>query len=285
MCGIKTSLCGATWRRVAKEESLESAGARASCFVLPPKVSLMELYEPINTLKAVDDNIWIVDGPIVRMAMYGLRTPFPTRMTLVRLSNGDLWCHSPTELTPDLKRQVDQLGPVKHLISPNKIHYAHIAAWAAAYPDAIAWASPGVRERAAQQNIAVSFQADLADQPAPDWAADLDQIIFRGSRFMDEVVFFHRPSSTLILTDLIENFEPEKVPWHYRWLLKVGGNAEPDGKTPFDLRLTFWGNKAQAHQCFQQMLAWQPQRILVAHGRWYEQNGTAELQRAFRWLA
>ncbi|WP_254564947.1 hypothetical protein [Oscillatoria sp. HE19RPO] len=47
------------------------------------------LYEPIGTLKAVDENIWIADGPIVKMAMYGTSIPFPTRMTLVRLRNGE----------------------------------------------------------------------------------------------------------------------------------------------------------------------------------------------------
>ncbi|WP_228060437.1 hypothetical protein [Coleofasciculus sp. LEGE 07092] len=34
----------------------------------------IELYEPINTLKPVDEGIWIVDGLIVIMAMYGTRT-------------------------------------------------------------------------------------------------------------------------------------------------------------------------------------------------------------------
>ncbi|NES96943.1 MAG: DUF4336 domain-containing protein [Desertifilum sp. SIO1I2] len=219
------------------------------------------------------------------MAMYGTRIPFPTRMTIVRLNNGDLWCHSPIELTPELQQQIEALGTVKHLISPNKIHYAHIGAWSKAYPDAIAWASPGVRERAKEQKIEVEFQADLQEKPSPEWVTELDQLIFRGSRFMDEVVFFHRASSTLILTDLIENFEPQKVPWYYRWMLAIGGNVDPDGKTPRDLQFTFWGNQEQARQCFQQMLAWNPQKVIVAHGRWYENNGTAELNRAFRWLA
>jgi hypothetical protein len=91
------------------------------------------LYEPINLLKQVDEDIWIVDGSIVQMAMYGAKVPFPTRMTIVRLSTGDLWCHSPTELTPELKAQIDSLGSLRHLISPNKIHYAHIGAWTSAY--------------------------------------------------------------------------------------------------------------------------------------------------------
>ena len=62
------------------------------------------------------------------------------------------------------------------------------------YPGATAWASPGVRERAASQNIEVEFDSDLGDEPEPAWRENLDQLIFHGSRFMEEVVFFHHPS-------------------------------------------------------------------------------------------
>ena len=244
----------------------------------------IKLYEPINTLKQVGEDIWIVDGPIVKMALYGIAVPFPTRMTIVRLSSRELWCHSPTKLTPNLKAQIDSLGSVRHLISPNKIHYVHIGEWASAYPEAIAWASPGVRDRAAHQQIDVAFDADLADKPPPQWSEDLDQFIFQGSRVMDEVVFFHRKSAILILADLIENFETEKVSKWFRWLLSLAGIVDPDGKTPLDLQMTFWGQKAQARRGLKRMLQWNPEKVILAHGRWYENNGTAELCRAFRWL-
>ena len=245
---------------------------------------VIKLYEPINLLKPIGENIWIVDGSIVQMAMYGTKVPFPTRMTIVRLSYGELWCHSPTELTLELKAQIDSLGSLRHLISPNKIHYAHIGAWAKAYPEAVAWASPGVRDRAAQQKIEVNFDADLKDEPPPQWVADLDQLIFRGSRFMEEVVFFHRRSATLILADLIENFEPDKVSQRFHWLLKLAGCADPDGKIPLDLRMTFFGKKEQARSCLKRILQWNFEKVILSHGRWYEHNGTAELRRAFRWL-
>ncbi|NEO29823.1 MAG: DUF4336 domain-containing protein [Symploca sp. SIO3C6] len=245
---------------------------------------VLKLYEPINILKQVDENIWIVDGPIVQMTMYGVTIPFPTRMTIVRLSNGELWCHSPTQLTLELIGQINSVGSVAHLISPNKIHYVHINSWAVAYPEATTWASPGVRARAAQQKIEVSFDGDLEDEPPAQWVEDLDQLIFRGSRFMDEVVFFHRQSRTLIVTDLIENFEADKVSKRFGWLLQLVGVVDPDGKTPWDLRMTFWGQKEHARSCLKRMLEWKPQKVILAHGRWYENNGTAELRRAFRWL-
>lgn len=244
----------------------------------------IQLYEPINLLKQVGEDIWLVDGSIVKMAMYGTKIPFPTRMTIVRLSSGELWCHSPTALTLALKAQIDSLGSLRHLISPNKLHYAHIGDWTKAYPEAIAWASPGVRERAAQQKIEVSFDADLEDDPPSEWDTDLDQLIFRGSRYMTEVVFFHRKSSTLILADLIENFESSKVSQRFHWLLKLAGILDPDGKIPLDLRMTFWGHKEQARRGLKRILQWNPEKIIIAHGRWYENNGTAELRRAFRWL-
>jgi hypothetical protein len=244
----------------------------------------VKLYEPLNTLKPVGENLWMVDGPVVRMSYLGGSFPFPTRMVVVRLSNGGLYLWSPTEPVAGLRSQIDALGAVRHLVSPNKLHYAHIAAWQRAYPEATAWASPGVHRRAASQHIDVSFDADLGDEPEPAWHEDLDQLVFRGSRLLEEVVFFHRKTRTLLLADLIENFETQKVAGLHGWLVRLAGAADPDGKAPLDLRLTFLGRKAKARSSLQRMLAWEPERVIMAHGRPYERDGTAELRRAFRWL-
>lgn len=243
------------------------------------------LYEPIHLLKPVAPDIWIADGPIVRMAApLGMSAPFTTRMTIVRLDDGGLWCHSPIAPDEGLFAALDAIGPVRHLVSPNKLHYAHIAAWKARYPEALAWASPGVRERAASQRIAVGFDRDLYDVPPPAWSADFDQLLFRGSRVFTEVVFLHRTSATLILTDLIENFEAPKLTGGMRAIARFGGVLDPDGKAPLDMRFTFKDREA-ARDCLRRMLAWRPQRIVLAHGRWYAQDGEAELRRAFRWLS
>ena len=101
---------------------------------------------------------------------------------------------------------------------------------------------------------------------------------------MEEVVFFHRTTRTLILADLIENFEPQKMWGAYRWLVRLAGAADPDGKAPIDLRLTFLGRKDAARVSLERMLAWKPEKVVMAHGRCYDRNGTAELRRAFRWL-
>lgn len=239
----------------------------------------MEMYSPIQVLKPVADDIWIVDGSIISFK----GVPFPTRMTVVRLASGDLLIHSPVDLSDKLKADIDRLGEVKHLVSPNRIHYWWINQWSIAYPDAIKWASPGSQKAALQQGW--GFDRDLVNTPDPAWSADVDQLIVTGSRLLEEVVFFHKPSKTLILADLIENFEGVKIQSGFlRMMMKLAGNLDPDGKLPIDLRLSYFGRHDVLRESLKHMLNWQPEKIILAHGRWYSSNGSAELRRAFRWL-
>jgi len=241
-------------------------------------------YEPINCLKPVADQVWIVDGPLIDFQYLGLRIPFPTRMTILRLADGSLWIHSPTGLAPTVQRQVDALGPVRHLIAPNTIHYAWIPDWKSAYPAAATHAAPGVCARARRMGIAIDIDRELGDAPDPDWAGQIDQVLVHGA-VLSEVVFFHRRSRTLILTDLIENFEPHRLRsrW-WRLLVRLSGAMDPDGKAPIDMRLTFLGHRKALRAAVRRMIAWHPDRVILAHGRWYDRDGAAELARAFRWL-
>jgi hypothetical protein len=101
---------------------------------------------------------------------------------------------------------------------------------------------------------------------------------------MTEFVFFHRSTRTLVLTDCIENFEaPQLAAAWMRWLARLGGVLDPDGQTPRDLRGTFWKNRSQVARTVDKLVSWNPERIILAHGRWYPRDGTAELQRALRW--
>jgi hypothetical protein len=79
-----------------------------------------------------------------------LPLPFTTRMTVVRLSNGNLFLQSPIKFDEVLASELQRMGTIRHLVSPNQFHYAHIGEWSKAFPDAIPWASPRVRQRAPQ---------------------------------------------------------------------------------------------------------------------------------------
>lgn len=244
----------------------------------------IKLYEPLFQLKPIAENIWVVDGPAIEMPFGLAKVPFSTRMTVVRLANGKLWCHSPIEPTQALIDSLNQLGEVAYLIGPNKLHYAYLQAWKDLYPSAQVWLAPGIDQRARAQKMPLPQGQELTDQAPPSWSAELDQVLFKGSRFMQEAVFFHKASKTLILTDMIENIETHQMKTHQRLLFKLGDNAYPHGKTPRDLRLTFIGKKTTARASLETLKNWKPEKIILAHGQCFLENGQEELSRVFNWV-
>lgn len=238
-------------------------------------------YPPLNTLKAIADDVWIVDGPVIRFGAPLVKMPFPTRMTIVRVDRDALFIHSPTPLPDELKAEVDALGTPRWIVGPNRIHYWWIPDWRSAYPNAAIYLAPRIREQAAGR---IDFPAhELSAASGYPWDAAIATLPMPGS-FMTEFEFFHRASRTLVLTDLIENFEPEKLGRAARWLAWFGGALDPDGQTPRDMRLTYARNKAELRAAVETMIAWKPERVVLAHGRWYEHNAEQELRRALRWL-
>ncbi len=230
----------------------------------------------VPRLERIDDGIWIAEGPTVSFYSF----PYSTRMTLVRLSGGDLWACSPIELDDDLEREVRDLGPLRHLVSPNKIHHLFLDAWAKAWPQAKLYASPGLARRRRD----LSFAAELGDDPDPAWAGDIDQVVFHGSFAMEEVVFFHRASRSAIFTDLIQKFDPAHLGGWRGLVMKLDGLVGPNGSTPREWRLSFW-NRAAARRALHAAMAWNPERLIIAHGEWVRHDGRRALESSLAWMA
>jgi hypothetical protein len=248
-------------------------------------MAIVETYPPTDTLKPVAEGVWIVDGPVIRFGYLGLRFPFPTRASVVRLGGGGLWVHSPTQLSPALEGELRSLGPVEHLVAPNRIHYWWLGDWARAFPDAVTYAAPGVREQARRHARFADYHHDLEANLACPWSAEIKMCLVPGS-YLTEAVFFHVASRTLIVTDLIQNYETSKIANPlFRFLIRLAGAADPDGKMPMDLRATFLRHRKPMREAVRAMISWNPERIIIAHGRCYESNAVAELKRAFRWLS
>ncbi|WP_417838217.1 DUF4336 domain-containing protein [Tritonibacter scottomollicae] len=231
-------------------------------------------------LTPLGEDIWIVDGPTIDF----YRIPFPTRMTVIRLANGDLFLHSPIAYTEALAEELKRLGTIRHLVSPNWIHYAYIADWQRHCPDTVAWASPGVRERAQSRKVEITFDRDLEDGPATDWSGEIDQLIVRGSKAHTEVVFFHQKSHTLVLTDLIENMHGKDLPLWIRPFAWVAGILAPNGKMPLDIWMSFSGNRDKLRDALTRMLDWQPNIVVLAHGDILRENAPQRLREGFRRL-
>ncbi|MCP5411524.1 MAG: DUF4336 domain-containing protein [Alphaproteobacteria bacterium] len=237
-------------------------------------------YSPLNVLKPVAPDIWIADGPEIAMDYLGLKLPFSTRMTVVRLANGDLFVHSPIAPDAGLMDQVAALGPVAHLIAPNSLHYWYVPDWKARFAGAVVHAVPGLAQKAKRP---LAVDAVLGDVPPPGWQGEMDQVLIPGG-LLTECDFFHHASRTVILTDLIENFEAARVKSPLlRWIMRVSHVTDPDGSAPYDMRMSFWRHRRQLRAGVARMLSWPAERVILAHGRWYDRDGAQQLARAFDW--
>lgn len=241
----------------------------------------LEPYTPLGVLKPLGREIWSVDGPVVRLRYLAGSLPFTTRMTVARLPQGELWLHSPVELTPGLRAEIRAMGRVAALVAPNRLHWMALKDWQEAFPEAVTWGAPGVADKADRGGFRIDHV--LGQTPPPEWGGAIAQVLVEGG-FMTEAVFLHRPSRTLIVSDLIENFEPRRVrSWLLRQVMRLGGTLDPHGSTPRDLRLTFLGRRAEVRAAVETMLRWAPERVVLSHGRPYLRNGTQELRRALAW--
>ncbi|QLC23283.1 DUF4336 domain-containing protein [Parasphingopyxis sp. CP4] len=224
-------------------------------------------------------NIWLADGGIVDF--YGFA--YPTRMAIIRLDIGDLWIWSPVALTEELAGAVNALGPVKHLVSPNKIHHLFLSEWQAAYPEAQLWGP----ESTVTKREDLTFAGSLTDDAPPAWQGQIDQYLFTNSKFLEEVAFFHRASSTVIFADLSENFSAAFLEKHWSWwqrpIARLWSIVEGKGYAPLELRATF-RNRQTARAKLHDLIAADPRRVVMAHGEIAREDGADYLRQAFAWL-
>jgi hypothetical protein len=217
----------------------------------------------------------LADGPDV--SFHGF--PYPTRMAVVRLSTGRLWVWSPIALTDALAAEIDALGPIGDIVSPNKLHHLFLAEWSRRWPGAHLHAPPGL----ARKRPELRFASELSDEAESAWRGEIDQTVFRGSPFMEEVVFFHRASQSAIFGDLIQRF-PERLATGWKGqVLRVAGLVGAGGSTPIDWRLSFVSRRA-ARAARRTVLGWHPERLVIAHGDCAARGASAIVEAALRWM-
>ena len=206
----------------------------------------------------VDGSVYLADYPI---SYAGCK--FRARMTLVRLPDGGLWLHSPGNIDAALKTEIDALGPVRFLVGPGNFHWMHLGAAARLFPDAAVYIWPGIERK----DPALRFDGFLGDSAPDVWSEVFDQVLVRGTRFIWEVAFYHRLSKTLILTDLVECFG-DATPG-VGWLIKVWWKAVFrmwNKARPAPEYQIGWSDKKAARDSLQRILAWDFERVIIAHG-------------------
>lgn len=226
-------------------------------------------------LEEFGPSLYLAEGPTV--SFYGF--PYPTRMAVAKLSDGSAWIWSPVALTPELAKEVEAIGEVRHIVSPNKIHHLFLQEWATRWPEAELHAPPGLAKRKPE----IHFERELGHDPDPAWASDIDQTIFRGSIAMEEVVFFHRPSRTAIVCDLIQRHDLADMKGLKGLAMRLDGLVGERGSTPREWRASFI-SRSRARLARDQVLGWDADRLLIAHGACVREDAAPVIRRALAWI-
>ncbi|WP_020410813.1 DUF4336 domain-containing protein [Hahella ganghwensis] len=225
----------------------------------------------LTTLEPVAENLWTVSAPQNFLIFH-----VGTKMTVVRLSNGTLLLHSPVSISHQVKEALDELGPVSHIVCPNLFHHLYAGEVLKLYPTAKLHGPVKLHRKRKD----LPFDFILSDEPHPDWQDDLEVLTIQGS-LLNETVFYHKPTATLISCDLVENFRTSGH-WPTLLWLKTGGIQ---GKVGWHhlLKLVYW-NRAEARQSIAKILEWPFERAVISHGRILEENAHESVEKAFKWL-
>lgn len=242
--------------------------------------------ESKNSLIQVASNIWTIEaeGFVYFRPPAQPRYPYPHRAVVIRLKSNTLFIHSPIALTPTIKQAVDALGTVKYLVSPNPIHHLHLGEWSDTYPEAVLYASPGL---IAKRKDLTFKKTLLTDSPEPEWEGQIHQSLFKSwNGWFDELVFFHCESRTVVLTDMVMDFNPSTFSAlsqrTTQWNLMYR-------HTPRTIQYVHAFGRDQLRRVLAKIRGWEPEHLIVAHSPWQcvddKQQVSDFLDVAFDWLA
>lgn len=222
-------------------------------------------------LESIDTHLWHATHAFKANGL-----PITTRMTVVRLPGRKLLVHSPVPMPPDseLWRQMQGLGTVAFVVAPNKMHHLFLAPCAAAFPDAVVYGPQGLAHK--RPDLA----ARLRELPAGDvteWLPDLEHLAFEGIPAGNESVWFHRPSATLIVTDLLQWMAGD-LSWPTRAYATLTG-VRRKLAVPLTVRALV-RDRAAAALSAERVLRWPFTRVVMAHNQVIDSDAHAQVARA-----
>jgi hypothetical protein len=223
-------------------------------------------------LRSIAKDLWVIDHPL---RVGGLQ--LGTRTTVARLANGGLWMHSPGPLRPELTAQLIALGSVQALVAPNAMHHLYLGENIRAFPQAIACVSPALPAKFKEP---LTYEL-LSDEPPVLWRDDFTQHLVGGMPKLQEVVFLHRASRTLILADLAFNIR-QSDSWFTRLFMRVNSAYGHFG--PSRILRTLVKDRGALRSSLNRMHEWDFDRIIVTHGEVLETGGKSLMRTQYAWV-
>jgi hypothetical protein len=220
-------------------------------------------------LQPIDDNLWHATHAFTANGL-----PITTRMTVVRLPGRKLLLHSPIPLTSALRGQLEELGAVAFIVAPNKMHHLFLVPCMAAFPGAAVYGPRGLRQK--RPGLGAMLELPAGDVPA--WLPDLEHLAFDGIPAGCESVWFHRPSATLIVTDVLQWMRGD-LAWATRAYATLTG-VRRGLAVPRTVRALV-RDRAAAARSAQRVLQWPFTRVVTAHNAIVDTDAHGQAAQAF----
>lgn len=230
-------------------------------------------------LKEIDKNIWVGEQPLKYL---GLNVG--TRMTVIRLTTGELIVISPIQLDNTTIHQINDIGDVSYIIAPNLYHHLFASSFKAIYPKAKLWSTPGLESK----RLDISIDKVIGD----DEKSLLDEVEyllfdgfrvfgFNGPSLLNEYVFFHRQSYTLVLTDTAYHFD-ESFPLTTQLAARLLGGYKKLSPSLLERFATREIEKVK--HSVQKVLAWDFKRVIMAHGSIIDNDAKRRFKEGYEWF-
>jgi Domain of unknown function (DUF4336) len=225
-------------------------------------------------LQRIATDLWTAERPFKLPLILG---DIGTRMTIVKLAGGGLFLHSPVPLDADTRASLNAIGPVRAIVAPSKAHHLFVGDYVKQYPDAKLYGAPGLADKRKD----LKFDAILGDTAPPEWQAQIEQHVFAGAPFLNEVVFFHPTTRTIIFTDLVFNIAARDASRArvFNWWTGAAGRFGPHRLIRFAI-----SDRKAARVSVEKILQWDFDRVIVTHGDVLETGGRERVRAAFDYL-
>lgn len=220
-------------------------------------------------LEPLTKNVWTADHPHRVAGM-----PIGHRMTVVRLTSGDLWLHSPIPWSPELAKRLRELGDIAHWVAPSRTHDLWLDGWFEHEPEAASWAAPALAEAHPDRPFSARLARDL-DAP---WAEEFECLELAGAPRIGEWVFNHHPSRTAITADLLFNLGDEVGGLGGLLLRLAGTRGYARRSRLYKLLVT---DRTLFEASLAKVIEWDFDRLVVGHGEPITDQPAAKLAAAW----
>lgn len=217
-------------------------------------------------MKQIAENLWTLHYPLSVLGTQHGRT-----VTIIRLRSGQLVIHSMAPFSSEDLAAIQNLGEVGWLVEAMLLHDTYAKQGHKAFPEIQFLGPPGFSE-------IVGFPVGPL-QPLPAvWQNELEVIPLKGIPMLEEHVFYHLPSKTLVVADLVFNFPPDERGWSRFFHRYIAGFKKYPGMSRI-FRMCIRDSSA-FRQSLKEVFSRDFDRVIVGHGDTIETNGKTLLRQA-----